>query len=72
MPWCDSCSRFLNPNSLHVDGSCPTCGRHVADPDELVPATEPERAPWHFKLLIAVVVIYLTWRVIQMITWVVT
>ena len=31
-----------------------------------------QRAPWHFKLLIALVVIYLTWRIIQMISWVVT
>jgi hypothetical protein len=72
MPWCDSCSRFLNPNSLTVDGSCPTCGRHVADPDDLVKASESESTPWHFKLLIAVVVVYLGWRLIQMISWVVT
>ena len=31
-----------------------------------------QRAPWHFKLLIVLVVAYLTWRIIQMISWVVT
>lgn len=72
MPWCDTCSRFLNPNSLTVEGSCPQCGRHVADPEDLVKATEPESTPWHFKLLIAAVVVYLGWRLIQMIGWVIT
>ena len=32
MPWCETCSRFLNPNTLEPDGSCPTCGRLVAEP----------------------------------------
>jgi hypothetical protein len=71
MPWCETCSRFLNPNSLHADGSCPACGRVVADPDDVVPATAPETTPWHFKLLIAAVVLYLGWRLVQMIGWVV-
>ncbi len=31
-----------------------------------------QRTPWHFKLLIVLVVAYLTWRIIQMISWVVT
>ena len=31
-----------------------------------------QRTPWHFKLLIVLVVAYLTWRIIQMIGWVVT
>ncbi len=26
MPWCDPCERFLNPNTLSEDGSCPACG----------------------------------------------
>ena len=79
MPWCETCSRFLNPNSLKADGSCPTCGRTVADPADQTDssdgpaATEAERekAPWHFKLLLVVTVIYLTWRAIQMIGWVI-
>jgi hypothetical protein len=72
MPWCETCSRFLNPNSLHPDGSCPTCGRVVARPDdlEMVKATAPEKAPWHFKLLVVAVVIYLGWRLVQMVGWV--
>ena len=73
MPWCETCSRFLNPNSLKADGSCPTCGRTVAEPSEPSETgeTEREKAPWHFKLLLVVTVIYLTWRAIQMIGWVI-
>jgi hypothetical protein len=73
MPWCETCSRFLNPNSLEADGSCPTCGRKVAEPSDTAATEEGERekAPWHFKLLLVVTVIYLTWRAIQMIGWVI-
>lgn len=68
MPWCETCSRFLNPNSLESDGSCPSCGRAVAEPKE---AEELPKAPWHFKLLLVAVVIYLGWRLIQMIGWII-
>jgi hypothetical protein len=71
VPWCEDCSRFLNPNTLHEDGSCPTCGTKVAEP---APESEAvsEKAPWHFKLLVAVTVIYLGWRLIQMAAWALT
>jgi hypothetical protein len=74
MPWCETCSRFMNPNTLRTDGTCPECGRQVEEPKpagETV-AADREKAPWHFKLILAVTVIYLTWRFIQMITWVVS
>jgi hypothetical protein len=78
MPWCETCSRFLNPNTLGSDGSCPTCGRVIAEPASRTATTGPDgqdesvKAPWHFKLLLAAVVIYLGWRLIQMIGWIVT
>jgi hypothetical protein len=59
----------MNPNTLKVDGTCPTCGTKVAEPGE---ETEPGKAPWHFKLLVALTVVYLGWRLIQMATWVLT
>jgi len=68
MPWCETCSRFLNPNTLRPDGSCPSCGRVVAVPAEQ--AEELEKAPWRFKLLLVAVVLYLGWRLVQMIGWV--
>jgi hypothetical protein len=37
-----------------------------AEDDEL------PRAPWHFKLLLLAVVVYLGWRVVQLIGWIAT
>lgn len=61
MPYCEPCDRYYNPNTLDADGDCPA-GHHVAEP------TEPEPAPpvpWHFKLMLALLVAYLTWRFVQ-------
>ena len=69
MPWCEACSRFFTPSSMGTDGSCPSCGRVLAAPvtEEAVP-----KAPWHFKLLVAAVAVYLGWRLVQVIAWIVT
>ena len=79
MPWCDDCSKFWNPNSLTPEGSCPTCGRSLAvatateqDPrkvDLRQLAGEQGRAPWHFKLLVVALVLYLGWRGWQGVDW---
>jgi hypothetical protein len=74
MPWCETCSRFYNPNSLGPDGSCPTCGRVVAeppDPGEAAGDKPKEKAPWHFKVLLVLIVVYLTYRFIQIGGWIV-
>lgn len=78
MPWCEQCDRFYTPSTLSADGDCPE-GHHVADPDEaprLVQSgvagreEEPEpKVPWHFWLLIAATVLYLGWRAIEGIDW---
>ena len=77
MPWCADCDRFYNPNSLQVDGSCPTCGRKLGkqtDPGEAKPEKlrrfSDEPAPWHFKVLLAATSIYLSFRAWQGIVWV--
>jgi hypothetical protein len=70
MPWCETCSRFLNPNTLHADGTCPACGRQVAEPGSPQAATR-QKAPWHFKLLVLATVVYLGWRFFEVIEWVV-
>ena len=69
MPHCDTCDRFYNPNTLQVDGSCPVCGRPVG---EKLSRFETEGSPWHFKVLVAATVVYLGWRFVQMVFWVVT
>lgn len=70
MPWCETCGRFYNPNTLRDDGTCPTCGRQVAE-RRAVSTEEPLATPWHFKLLLAAVVVYLGWRLVQGVVWVV-
>ena len=65
MPWCEECSKFWTPTSLGTDGSCPGCGRTVAT------KVEEPKAPWHFKLLVVAVIVYLAYRVIQVVGWLV-
>ncbi|MGI8663206.1 MAG: hypothetical protein ACR2LQ_08350 [Acidimicrobiales bacterium] len=68
---------------MPVTGACPTCGRilHAASAVATVGAagdtddhlrTDGEndyKAPWHFKLMVAMAVVYLTWRFVQLATW---
>ena len=63
MPWCEPCGRFFNPNTLEPDGSCPSCRSTVAAP------APPVRVPWHFWVLVAGIGLYLGWRLIQMVGW---
>ncbi len=70
VPWCETCDRFYNPKALAPDGTCMTCGRFIADPDE-----EEEsrgKAPWHFWVLVAALVLYLGWRLVQVVIWAIT
>lgn len=60
MPWCDECSRFYNPNTLTTDGRCPD-GHTVAEPST---ETAP-KVPWHFWVMLAALVVYLGWRLLQ-------
>lgn len=71
MPWCDGCDRSYNPSALPPDGTCPTCGRFIARPEDEAEEAGPGRAPWHFYLLVVCVVVYLGWRLVQGVAWVV-
>jgi predicted RNA-binding Zn-ribbon protein involved in translation (DUF1610 family) len=78
VPWCDACDRFLSPSTVKVDGTCPSCGRvvdagraHTAeassastDDDETLPPI-----PWHLWLLLAALAVYLGYRAMQGIEW---
>ncbi len=66
MPFCADCDRFYNPNTLSADGDCPD-GHHVTDPGGEDP---PDTVPWHFKLMLFLVVLYLGWRLVQFLGWV--
>lgn len=82
MPWCDPCGKYWAPNTVNKDGSCPTCGTTLATQGSLrnearslglpLPGQvegEAPKAPWHFKLLMLGLAIYLLWRVVQGVMW---
>ena len=84
MPWCDDCSKFWTPSSVAADGKCPTCGRPLPAPATSGVAASPsgdpakvnlkelageEKMPWHFKLLLVALVLYLGWRAFQGVEW---
>ena len=67
MPWCDSCDVYLAPNSVAVDGSCPTCHSEVDTADA---NNEPTaKVPWHFWVVVVALVAYLGWRLVAGIAW---
>lgn len=80
MPWCEECAKYWAPSAMRPDGSCPSCGRVLdpVKPASVTPRTldlkklaagetDPEdvSAPWHFKLLVVLMVLYLGWRFVQ-------
>jgi len=79
MPYCDACAHHWTPTSMRPDGTCPTCGQVLVRPPAGRPpaATQPvgdEEAeapttPWHFKLMLLALVIYLAWRAVQGLGW---
>ena len=70
MPFCEDCAKFWSPNTMPVTGQCPTCGAQLASPQELKEASE-YKAPWHFKVMVVLAVLYVGFRIVQMITWVI-
>ena len=70
MPWCEDCSKYWAPSAMTPEGRCPTCGRDLEAPE---PKPEGEskardKAPWHFKLMIVALVVYLVWRFYEIFT----
>ena len=72
MPWCPSCDEYFAPPRVHPDGTCPTCGKAV-DPGGARPvATDDpplDPIPWHFKLLLGALALYLGYRAFQGVEW---
>jgi len=70
VPWCPTCSKFLSPSTVRADGTCPTCGRDVDAGQAHAPGDEETTSkhapiPWHLKLLVIALVIYLGFRAWQ-------
>ncbi len=72
MPWCEECAKYYTPNSVRSDGSCPTCGDAIQLPEGHDHSHDAdgadEKTPWHFKLMVVTVVVYLGWRIVQLFT----
>jgi hypothetical protein len=71
--WCVHCNKFLTPPSVTPEGNCPRCGAPVERgliPGMTRSADEPEpRVPWHLKLLGSATALYLGYRALQLIDW---
>ena len=77
MPWCESCAKYFAPSALTADGGCPEClstvdhmtisGRVIDSSLDLkkLAGVDGDKSPWHFKLLVGLLCIYLGWRVVQ-------
>lgn len=77
MPWCEDCAKYWAPSAMTPEGACPTCKRVLAVSTE-APLTsktinlkelagEDAKAPWHFKLLMVLLALYLVWRIVDLI-----
>ena len=79
MPWCPTCDRFLSPPTVTPEGTCPQCGRAVeagrvrrpGGAAEPPPEEELPPVPRHLKILGAAMVVYLGYRFLQGVEWVV-
>ena len=63
MPWCEECAKYLTPNSMNDDGTCPKCDGVIEEPPHA--EAHDESAPWHFKLMVVALVLYLVYRFVQ-------
>jgi hypothetical protein len=69
VPWCETCQRHYNPGSVAPDGTCVRCGTFIGDdPNQ----DADQKPPWHFWVLVVALVLYLGWRLIEFIAWLVT
>ena len=71
MPWCDTCNEYRTPNALTVEGHCATCESDVDSSDIVEQEKSSTKAPWHFKLMVFALVVYLGWRLIEGVLWIV-
>ncbi len=68
MPWCEPCEKSWTPTSLNADGTCPHCGEAVDGTEHI--SQPPHRAPWHFKLMVVTITVYLAYRLFQLVLWI--
>ncbi len=67
---CPRCGRVLTGRPATSTSASPAAGSGADSPGDGTAEDEEEyRAPWHFKLMIALAAVYLTWRFIQVVSW---
>ncbi len=67
MPWCEDCEKYWAPSAMTPEGTCPTCGADLEAPEPApAPTATTRRRPWHFKLLVVALVVYLGYRFYEM------
>ena len=78
MPWCEPCTKYFTPSAMTEDGLCPQCGNAVQENTlsgrvtaenldlKKLAGLDDEKLPWHFKLLVGLLILYLGWRIIQL------
>ena len=82
MPWCEDCAKYHAPSAMSAVGACPTCGRVLEAPRPApitaknldlkklaageAPGDDDGSAPWHFKLLMVLLVLYFIWRIVYL------
>ena len=76
MPWCEPCARYLAPSAMTEQGNCPDCDERLESPKvsgritpyeldlKKLAGLDGEKIPWHFKLLVGLLCLYLGWRVV--------
>ncbi len=78
MPWCDTCSLYHAHTDLRDGAACPDCGEVVSEANDSPqdPAHEEDEvrtvgqsAPWHFWIVVVALVIYIGWRIVVGIGW---
>jgi hypothetical protein len=82
MPWCDDCERYYAPSAMTPEGHCPRCDADLLAPDADRPSAGTddagagagagddagdEKVPWHFKLMVVLLVAYLGWRLVDLV-----
>jgi hypothetical protein len=80
MPWCEDCAKYYTPSAMREDGTCPSCGRELAAQQPITAKNinlrklaageqgdeDDAKAPWHFKVLMVLLALYLGYRVVQL------
>ena len=66
---CPSCGQLVDAGRAHPPRTLPGRGRTTTDPSESA-AEEAPPVPWHLKLLLVALAVYLSYRLFQGVAWV--